>query len=566
MWLCTTSTATDAVGTRPTPEASSTSNGGYAPPPLSAAELELVEALTRDPPVSAWPNSAAGDPGRRVPADRLDDALAPEVGVALDSLPVPTLQAFERSAARLRYAGPHWVERGLDGWLDTDPWLWADVRLDDLEAVRGPSASVIRLSPRAAPEEDAVGGRAATAYRSADRGLRALGGVGLRRGLLGLRFDGAVTGAGDTRLPGSGTQTSTRSASRAIVGLAGSVVLGGRPKDAGQLRLSARGEVRHDQPDPRSGDRVSAGRVLVGLDGRWRWGERGALRAGLSHQRVDLDGVRYAWQGHGGLETPRVGPMYLVADGLVNAGRADGLQFARREASGSLGIEAGPLNLEAGPLLLSQRLGDREETTVGWTGRGEIGFGRGWFFAAETRRGRDLLAALPSASTGVRGTTNRVDVVSAGPGLRGARGWFRVRAIGRWVDGEPDVDPAAAPSWTAQAEGALAVVPRLTLAGVVAVRPDLALHLSARYDAPFGFIEVHGRGRTEPFEHPAPEGASGVVFGFQSGLQLGAGFELAVAVENIADASVRDLDRSLLAAGAQQTGVDGRVRLAWTHP
>jgi hypothetical protein len=523
-------------------------------PPLTAEELALVEALTRPPPRPAWPaGESAGLPfARVVPARRLTEPLAPTVEGAFRSLPIPVLDFADRPLRRDRYVGPHFVEPALRGWLETDPWLWGEVVLEDLGDERGGAVPQIRLAPRRPPESDGAEVRAGAALSSANRGLRGLAGAGARTGPWGLRLDASMAGGDDVRLPSG----DARPDPRLVGGVAGSGWWGGRAKDPGHLRLVARADLRGEAPVPAGGDRASLTRVLVGADGRLRWGDAGSIVAAGSYQRASQLDDRWALQGRLRIETPRAGPFFALAHGLVSAGEGAPGDFARREAGAELGAEAGPARVSTGPLVSNQVDGADEITEVGWSGRLAVDLPAGVYLAAETRRGRDLFARRPGPSGGFLPDDARTHVVVAGPGVRAGRGWARVQAVGRWRD----EDDRRLPVWSARADGAFGVWRGLSVAGALSVRPNLALHLSARYAADFGFLEVHGRGQTESFEPDFADTPGGFAVGFMSGVELGAGFGLALAVENATDASVGDVDRGV------QPGIDGRVLLSYRGP
>jgi len=341
--------------------------------------------------------------------------------------------------------------------------------------------------------------------------------------------------------------------------------------------VMARADLRSEQPIPPiaagPARRAEVARALVGVDGRLRWGERGFVELAGSHQQATRTGVGHLGQGRLRLRTPAGGPVHLRAHGLVEAGRLGGERdggpttWARREAGFELGVEHGRLALSGGPLLWNHAVGEDALTEVGWAGRGRLDLAGGLYVAAETRRGRDLLAGsrTRSFSTGLFRSTALTHGVAVGPGFRGARGFVRSRAVGRFESPEPgDEAVGAGPAWRFEADGAVGVWRGLSVAGAVFVRPSLIVHLSARYDADPLTLEIHGRGRTERFEAGDEPAAGGFALGFASRVDLGAGFALALAVENVTDARLPDPERAPLRPGALRPGIDGRLGLSWT--
>jgi hypothetical protein len=552
-----------AVGAEPGPD--------DEPPPLSPEELALVDALTAEVPEPAWsapraPFARSSDP------QRLHDTLAPTVTRALDGLPLPVLGFGARVDQLYRYVGPHRVERAVDGWTDTDPWLWQSLEVVDLDPEQGAPFGALRLEPLAPPAEDGLEISGAAALRSADRSLLALGGSGGRRGVWAGRVDAAIAGGGDVRVGSIAVDDDApvvdfNAAPRWTAAITGSGVLGDRVEDPGHLRFIGRADLRGKDLDSVRGSRSDLFRALLGLDGRLRWGERGFLEATGSYQQLSRtstvpqrDTSSAVGQVSLRMRTPDLGPLFVLARGHA----ATGSDFERVEAGGELGIEVGPIAMRAGPSVLAQRVNlGLESTVAGWSGRLRLQLPAGWFVAADTRRGADVVAAaVPRASSGTVQPDGAAvgHALVVGPGLATERAWFRLRAVGRWFD-RPD---ARVPEWVIRGDGAWAIARRFTVAGAFVVRPNFELHLSARYDTDRVFVELHGRGRTDSFESGFEDVPGAFVLGFQSGLALGAGFRLALSVENVTDASVEALDGA--EPGRFAAGIDGRVLLSWRGP
>ncbi len=525
-----------------------------AAPPISLETLDLVKELTRPASVNPWPAPVLDR--RTVPRAQLREPMAPTVTRTFESLPVPQFARADRLDRRDRYLGPHFVERLVDGWLETEPRLWGEVALGDMARRRGGAAAVITLKPSEAPADPGGTAEVAALVRSADRSLAGHAGGGFRSGLLAGRLDLNLSGGGDLRVSGSPENPDTPSP-RMRFGGAASLVVGGRPQDRGQLRLLGALDAADDAVDPSTGARSDFERTIIGLDGTLDWGSDGRMLTAASYQGAWREGRRHLGQGRLEVRTPSWGPLHVEAEGLAEGGEADDIPFGRYEAGGRVGLRSAPVVVEAGAMVLHHRLDEEAWTELGLSAALDVLFAAGWSWGTTFRRGRDLLATARSFSVGVSEPDVLTHAVYTGPSWTTDLGWVRLQAAARYFE---DID-FDLPAWTVRSDGSFRVFRGLTVGGALGLRPNFGLHLFARYDVERAFVELHGRGQTENFESGYAEQQGYFRLGLMSGLDLGAGFWLALSVENMTDALVRDPDR-----GSAQSGIDGRVSLRFAGP
>ncbi len=518
--------------------------------PLSPEDLALLEALTSTPtpPVVRWP---APGPVRPIPGVRWRETVARTTADALRSLPV--------LGGTLRLAAPLVLRDGVlleplasaepdPLGLGADPWLLTG----SLRGRADPRRTGRAWHGQLDLESNATENEVMLYTRSADRSA----GVGAQGGWRG---EDAQVWAG--ALGNAGGDLRLRAAS-------GRLEL---PREGKNAQLSARGAM---------------GRFSVGAD--WAYLERASDLSGIQRNlelqrtlafaratwdylvlQTSYQAARERWT-DGGEQTADLDALQLRADAQVpwDAGQVFAGVFGNQAWRRAKPLTAAELYLGSNFVanyisaqVVGRALYRRADTdATAWAAdlalEGPLG-ALSWYLEG----GRGAGAADHPLRFSIEGAWH------GGGGLRwqGEAGWAALGGY-HWRHQRYRLSGV-------EAEGAWWPTAGCTVAAILAwgvaeedtqpliAAPTVRGHVSVRYDFESNaWLELHGRGVSGPVPSDlrSRNFAPWLRLGMLAGVRLGAGFGLALAVENALDVSLVEPDTGLPGAG-----IDLSVRLGW---